>query len=61
MSGSEASLPSPPRAGMSLEDTEKAMLADALQKSAGNQTQAARMLGISRDTLRYRIKKFNLK
>lgn len=52
---------SPSRAGMSLEDTEKSMLAEALQKSNGNQTQAARMLGISRDTLRYRIKKFNLK
>ncbi len=53
--------PSPSRAGMSLEETEKSMLADALQKTGGNQTQAAQMLGISRDTLRYRIKKFNLK
>jgi transcriptional regulator with PAS, ATPase and Fis domain len=52
---------SPSRAGMSLEDAEKAMLAEAMQKSGGNQTQAARILGISRDTLRYRIKKFDLK
>jgi PAS domain S-box-containing protein len=55
------SSPMPSHAGMSLEDTEKAMLAEALQKSGGNQTQAARILGISRDTLRYRIKKFDLK
>jgi transcriptional regulator with PAS, ATPase and Fis domain len=53
--------PSPSRAGMSLEETEKSMLAEALQKTGGNQTQAAHMLGISRDTLRYRIKKFDLK
>jgi PAS domain S-box-containing protein len=53
--------PSAARAGMSLEETEKSMLAEALQKTGGNQTQAAHMLGISRDTLRYRIKKFNLK
>jgi DNA-binding protein Fis len=46
---------------MSLEETEKSMLAEALQKTAGNQTQAARLLGISRDTLRYRIMKFDLK
>jgi DNA-binding protein Fis len=37
------------------------MLTEALQKTGGNQTQAAQLLGISRDTLRYRIKKFNLK
>jgi PAS domain S-box-containing protein len=55
-----ASLP-PSRAGMSLEETEKSMLTEALQKCGGNQTQAAHLLGISRDTLRYRIKKFNLK
>jgi transcriptional regulator with PAS, ATPase and Fis domain len=56
-----ASSVSPSRSGMSLEDTERSMLTEALQKTGGNQTQAARMLGISRDTLRYRIKKFNLK
>jgi transcriptional regulator with PAS, ATPase and Fis domain len=58
---SSSSSPSPPRAGMSLEETEKSMLTEALQKTGGNQTQAANLLGISRDTLRYRIKKFNLK
>lgn len=44
----------------SLEDVERAMLESALEKCSGNQTQAAKMLGVSRDTLRYRIKKFEI-
>ncbi len=40
-----------------LEDQEKALLLQALDRCGGNQTQAARMLKISRDTLRYRMKK----
>jgi DNA-binding protein Fis len=32
-----------------------------LEKFSGNQTQAARALGISRDTLRYRMKKYSLR
>jgi DNA-binding protein Fis len=46
---------------MSLEDAERSMLMQALEKSGGNQTRAAKRLGISRDTLRYRMKKFELK
>lgn len=46
---------------MSLEDAERSMLVQALEKTAGNQTRAAKRLGISRDTLRYRMKKFDLK
>lgn len=45
----------------SLEDVEKSMLVEALNECGGNQSRAARRLGISRDTLRYRIKKFHLK
>ncbi len=47
--------------GMSLVDQEKRLLIHALQKAAGNQTQAARLLRITRDTLRYKMKKFNLR
>jgi len=47
-------------AGMSLQDTEIKMLREALERSAGNQSKAARLLGISRDTLRYRLKKYEL-
>jgi len=44
----------------SLEEAEKNLLARALKKSGGNQTRAAVLLGITRDTLRYKMKKFNL-
>ncbi len=47
--------------GMSLVDQEKRLLIHALQRASGNQTQAARLLRITRDTLRYKMKKFNLR
>ena len=50
-----------PTDGLSLEDNERQLLARALEKTAGNQTQAARLLRITRDTLRYKMKKFNLR
>lgn len=50
-----------PDAGMSLEDNEKRLLVQALEKTAGNQTQAARLLRITRDTLRYKMKKFDIR
>ena len=43
-----------------LEETERRMLIDALDKTGWNQTRAAMLLGISRDTLRYKVKKYNL-
>ncbi len=50
-----------PDEGLSLEDNERQLLVKALEKTAGNQTQAARLLRITRDTLRYKMKKFNLR
>jgi PAS domain S-box-containing protein len=50
-----------PNDGLSLEDNERTLLARALEKTDGNQTQAARLLRITRDTLRYKMKKFNLR
>ena len=50
-----------PNDGLSLEDNERTLLARALEKTNGNQTQAARLLRITRDTLRYKMKKFNLR
>jgi len=44
----------------SLEEIERSLLSKALVKSAGNQTRAAVILGITRDTLRYKMKKFSL-
>jgi two-component system response regulator AtoC len=50
-----------PDTGMSLAEHERTLLAQALEKANGNQTQAARLLHITRDTLRYKMKKFNLR
>lgn len=49
-----------PSSGISLEELEKSIIRLALEKHAGNQTKAARYLKLSRDTLRYRMKKFDL-
>jgi two-component system, NtrC family, response regulator AtoC len=46
---------------MSLEQVEREMLMSALSQSTWNVTRAAKMLGVSRDTLRYRIEKYNLR
>ncbi|MEO7971188.1 MAG: sigma-54 dependent transcriptional regulator [bacterium] len=46
----------PPR-GVSLEDVEMSLVRQAIERSDGNQTKAAELLGISRDQLRYRLKK----
>ncbi len=44
----------------SLWDFERGMIVKALRDNAWNQTQAARCLGISRDNLRYRVKKYKI-
>src|SRR5215470_2991832 len=49
-----------PEGGTSLEEVERAMVELAMRQSSGNQTQAARLLDISRDALRYKLKKFDL-
>jgi two-component system NtrC family response regulator len=49
-----------PEGGLSLEAVERALLETALARAGGNQSAAARLLGISRDTLRYRMEKFAL-
>lgn len=49
-----------PPDGIVLEDVERGLIAEALRRSGGNQSAAARFLGISRQTLIYRMKKFGL-
>lgn len=49
-----------PPEGISLELVEKQLIKKALTMAMGNQTRAARLLKISRDTLRYRLEKFKL-
>ncbi len=46
-----------PPAGISLESVENSLIEQALQRSQGNVTHAAKILGLSRDQLRYRLKK----
>jgi DNA-binding NtrC family response regulator len=49
-----------PPEGVKLEEVERQLLVQALERAAGNQTQAAQLLGINRDQVRYRIEKFGL-
>ncbi len=50
-----------PTEGVNLENVEKNFITEALRKTAGNQSRAAKLLGITRHTLRYRMEKFGLK
>jgi DNA-binding NtrC family response regulator len=52
--------PSLPPPGMDLEAWERSLIEQALHEADGNQTRAAQRLGISRDTLRYRLKKYGI-
>jgi DNA-binding NtrC family response regulator len=46
-----------PNEGISLDEAELSFVRQAIERSGGNQTRAAELLGISRDQLRYRLKK----
>jgi two-component system, NtrC family, response regulator AtoC len=46
-----------PAEGVQLEEVELSLVRQAMERSGGNQTRAAELLGISRDQLRYRLKK----
>ena len=49
-----------PAEGVNLEEVERQLLVQALDRAGGNQTQAAQLLGINRDQVRYRVEKFGL-
>jgi DNA-binding NtrC family response regulator len=49
-----------PEDGIRLEDLEVDMIRQALAVTRGNRSRAARLLGLTRDTLLYRIKKYAL-
>ena len=49
-----------PDGGTSLEEVERELVDIAMTQANGNQTHAARLLDISRDALRYKLKKFGL-
>ena len=49
-----------PGAGLNLEALERDLVCQALHRARGNRARAARLLGMNRDQMRYRIKKFDL-
>jgi DNA-binding NtrC family response regulator len=49
-----------PVEGIVMDRLEADMIRQALSRTAGNRTRAARLLGLSRDTLLYRLKKYSL-
>jgi two-component system response regulator AtoC len=46
--------------GLVLDDVERRLIAEAMERASGNQSKAARLLGVTRDTLRYRLKKHGM-
>jgi DNA-binding NtrC family response regulator len=49
-----------PAEGVNLEELERALVVEALERSGWNQTRAATLLGLNRDQIRYRVEKFKL-
>jgi len=49
-----------PAQGIDLEQLERSLVIQALERSSWNQTRAATLLGLNRDQIRYRIEKFKL-
>jgi transcriptional regulator with PAS, ATPase and Fis domain len=50
-----------PPEGVDLEDVERQLVTQALERAGGNQSHAAKLLGMNRDQIRYRVEKFGLK
>ena len=59
--GVAATVPAEADKDISLEEQERLLLISALERAGGNQSQAARLLRISRDRMRYKMSKHNLK
>ncbi|MFA5718513.1 MAG: sigma-54 dependent transcriptional regulator [Desulfobulbaceae bacterium] len=49
-----------PETGLSLEEVEKDLIRQAMELADNNQTKAAKLLGITYDTLRYQVKKYDI-
>jgi transcriptional regulator with PAS, ATPase and Fis domain len=49
-----------PPDGINLEDVERRLITAALKQAGNNKSKAARLIGLTRDTLRYRLEKYNL-
>ena len=49
-----------PETGISLDEVEKGLIIQALERTKNNKAQAAKLLQVSYDTLRYQVKKYGL-
>ena len=49
-----------PESGINLDDLERSLVVQALERTGWNQTKAATLLGLNRDQIRYRVEKFSL-
>jgi len=49
-----------PSDGISLHEVERQLIVSALKQANGNKSEAARLLGLTRDTLRYRLEKHQM-
>jgi DNA-binding NtrC family response regulator len=47
-----------PESGLNLRRLERSLVEQALERTGGNQTRAARLLGLNRDQIRYRIQRY---
>jgi DNA-binding NtrC family response regulator len=47
-----------PESGLKLDSLEADLISQALSRTKGNRSQSARLLGLSRDTLLYRMQKY---
>jgi transcriptional regulator with GAF, ATPase, and Fis domain len=49
-----------PPSGIDLDQLERSLVVQALERTGWNQTRASALLGLNRDQIRYRIEKFHL-
>jgi transcriptional regulator with PAS, ATPase and Fis domain len=49
-----------PEGGVNLEEVERRLVEQAIERAGGNQTLAGKLLGLTRDQVHYRLKKFDL-
>lgn len=49
-----------PQGGICIDEVEKSLVVQALKRTHGEKTRAAKLLGITRDQMNYRVKKFGL-
>lgn len=49
-----------PAGGINIRDLERSLVEQALERTRGNQTRAAKLLGMNRDQIRYRMQRYGL-